>query len=335
MGLIILFIFGLFTISTIINCICCKLEIKKLNNCYGKFVQINEEKMCVDISGSGNKVVVLLTGWCSPSPVLEMAPLREWLKDEYMVITIEYYGYGLSDITKKERTIENITEEIHCVLQSLGYSRYTFMAHSISGVYGLYYANQYPEEVEAFVGIDTSVPKQNEYMNTQKLNLKSAYISIFEKNIGILRIASKISSRLIVDDVKGFIRSKEDTKLLIMLYLNKWFNKTVINEQQNSIENFKKCKYLKFPKEIPVLFFLSSKECEKLKQWYILHEEIITDKKRSKIVILEGSHFLHYYYSLEIINIFKKWIEHPLEQCHQPKNTKISNELLKKISKNT
>lgn len=281
---------------------------KKLNNCYGKFVQIDKEKICVDISGKGDKVVVLLTGWCSPSPVLEMAPLREWLKDEYTVITIEYYGYGLSDNTKKERTIENITEEIHCVLKSLGYSRYTLMAHSISGVYGLYYANQYPEEVEAFVGIDTSVPRQDEYMNTQKLNLKSAYILLLEKNFGILRIVSKISPGLIVDHVKGFKRSEEDTKLLIMLYLNKLLNKTVMNEQYNSIENFTKAKCLKFPEGMPILFFLSSKECEKLKQWNILHEEIITDKERSKIVILEGPHFLHYYYSQEIINTFKKWV---------------------------
>lgn len=308
MWVIISFFIAAFAAAGIVNFICCKFESKKLKNNYGQFVKVNGEKICVDIRGNGDKVVVLLTGWASPSPVLEMAPLAEKLKDEFTVVTIEYFGYGLSDATQKERSIENITEEIHSVLQSLGYSRYSFMAHSMSGVYGLYYANKYPEELESFVGIDTSVPRQNDYMPTQRLNLTSAYISIFQKYTGLLRIASKISSKLIVDDVNGFTRSKEDAELLLKLYLNKWLNHTVINEQKKSTDNFEKAKYLKFPKEIPVLFFLASQECEKTEQWYALHEEIILDKKRSEIIILEGPHFLHYYYSQEIVSKFREWI---------------------------
>lgn len=233
-----------------------------------------------------------------------MAPLVERLKDEYTVITIEYFGYGLSDLTQKVRTIENITEEIHSVLKSLGYSRYTFMAHSISGAYGLYYANQYPEEVESFVGIDTSLPKQNDYMHTQSINLVMAYIMRFANITGIYRIISRITPRIMIDEVNGFRRSQQDIKLLRMLYLNKLYNTCVINELKNSTENFKKAKDMKFPKEIQVLFFLSSQSCVRLEQWYALHEDIITDKIRSQIITLEGPHYLHYQYAEEITNIF-------------------------------
>lgn len=291
----------------IINFICCRIETKKLYNNYGQLVEVHGEKMCVDITGTGDRVVVLLTGWASPSPVLEMAPLAEMLKNDHTVITIEYFGYGLSDITSKERSIENITEEIHEVLHSLGYTRYTLMAHSMSGIYGLYYSNQYPNEIESFVGIDTSVPRQNEYMPTQRLNLRNAYISLIQKNLGLLRIASIISPWLILDHVVGFNRSQKDIKILLMLYLNKWFNMNVINEQKHSTENFTKAKALKFPEEIPVLFFLASQECDKLEQWYDLHEEIITDKKRSQMITLEGPHFLHYLYAPEIVDKFRQW----------------------------
>ncbi|MNJ75495.1 hypothetical protein D3C77_726010 [compost metagenome] len=34
------------------------------------------------------------------------------------------------------------------------------MGHSISGIYGLNYVNKYENEVSAFVGIDSSAPKQ-------------------------------------------------------------------------------------------------------------------------------------------------------------------------------
>ncbi|MQK95711.1 alpha/beta fold hydrolase, partial [Escherichia coli] len=53
-----------------------------------------------------------------------------------------------------------ITSELHEALQQLKIDRYILMGHSISGIYGLEYVNQYRNEVSAFVGIDTSVPAQ-------------------------------------------------------------------------------------------------------------------------------------------------------------------------------
>ena len=39
------------------------------------------------------------------------------------------------------------------------------MPHSISGIYSAYYANKYPYEVKAFIGIDAALPKVTEYFN--------------------------------------------------------------------------------------------------------------------------------------------------------------------------
>lgn len=44
------------------------------------------------------------------------------LSPKYRVV--EPFGYGLSDITEDERTIENITEEIHEALQVIGVKKY-------------------------------------------------------------------------------------------------------------------------------------------------------------------------------------------------------------------
>ena len=75
---------------------------------------------------------------------------------------MEPFGYGLSDQVDTERSIENIIEELHTCLEEIGVHQYYLMAHSISGLYSLYYANTYPEEIHGFIGIDSSVPKQNE-----------------------------------------------------------------------------------------------------------------------------------------------------------------------------
>jgi hypothetical protein len=121
-------------------------------------------------------------------------------------------------------------------------------------------------------------------------------------------VLSKISTNILVNNIVGFERSKEENELLRKLYLKNFFNNTIMNEEKKCIENFKKAEELKFPNNIPVLFFLSSQTCKKMKQWYDLHEEIITDKNRSQIVMLEGSHYIHYQYSENITTIFKEWI---------------------------
>lgn len=37
------------------------------------------------------------------------------------------------------------------------------MPHSISGIYSMYYANAYPDEVKAVIGIDFTLPQVLEY----------------------------------------------------------------------------------------------------------------------------------------------------------------------------
>ncbi len=55
-----------------------------------------------------------------------------------------------------------IVDEPHECTQKLGCDRYYLMAHSLSGLYSLYWANTYPQEVAGFIGIDPSVPKQSD-----------------------------------------------------------------------------------------------------------------------------------------------------------------------------
>ena len=142
------------------NYFCKRREIPKIQAAYGKAVKVNGKKMTVEIAGlqaEETPVIVLLPGLGSPSPVLEFRPLAEELGKTCKVITMEPFGYGLSDPADTERSIENIVEELHACLEKIGVRRYYLMAHSISGLYSLYYANTYPEEVRGFIGIDETI----------------------------------------------------------------------------------------------------------------------------------------------------------------------------------
>lgn len=145
------------------NYACKRNEAGKVKDAYGQSVEVAGKNMVVDINGEENETtIILLPGWGSPSPVLEFLPLAEQLSKEYIVITIEPFGYGLSDVAGTERNIDTIVEELHECVKELDYNQYYLMAHSLSGLYSLYWANVYPQEVQGFIGIDPSVPKQSD-----------------------------------------------------------------------------------------------------------------------------------------------------------------------------
>jgi len=273
---------------------------------YCQFVDIDGGKICVKVDGESEKVIVLLHGaFLVVSPILELKPLVVLLKNDFTVVTIEYFGYGLSDKTEKERTIESITSEIHEVLHKLGLNKYYFLAHSLSGVYCLYYMNKYPNEVEGFIGIDTSVPRQNEVINTGKVNLNIAYLLRLLNRIGVFRLFFKLLPKSLVNDVRGYEYSKEELEELCRLYCINIANRTVINELTNCAENFQKALGMKYPKSIPVLFFLANRTSKQIKQWYDLHSDLLENKENSKIVTLDGFHALYRQHSKEIVEIFQ------------------------------
>lgn len=109
------------------NYFCKRREIPKIQAAYGKAVKVNGKKMTVEIAGlqaEETPVIVLLPGLGSPSPVLEFRPLAEELGKTCKVITMEPFGYGLSDPADTERSIENIVEELHACLEKIGVRRY-------------------------------------------------------------------------------------------------------------------------------------------------------------------------------------------------------------------
>ena len=120
--------------------------------------------MHVYTKGNGNHTIVLMSGLGTVTPTLDFEPLINEMAKNNKVVVVEPFGYGWSDITNKERTVENIVEEIRTALEKLNIQGpYILMPHSISGIYSMYYANTYPDEIKAVIGIDPTLPKALEY----------------------------------------------------------------------------------------------------------------------------------------------------------------------------
>ncbi|WZU01339.1 alpha/beta hydrolase [Erysipelothrix sp. D19-032] len=146
---------------------------KKIED-YGEKVEVfgKNINMYITGEGEGKETIVLLPGYGTIAPKISFDPVTEKLKDDYRVVLVEPFGYGLSDQTDRERTTANMVEEIHMALQAKGIDDFIFMGHSIAGIYMLSYINTYPGEAKAFIGIDTSVPTQPMFpMDTTVLRL--------------------------------------------------------------------------------------------------------------------------------------------------------------------
>lgn len=112
------------------------------------------------------------------------------------------------------------------------------MAHSISGLYSLDYVNQYPNEVSAFIGLDSSVPSLSE----QKIEPSDTVPVKWFRNLGFARLQLKLSA----DPYEG-LPYNEETK-----------------EQ------------LTFPSDLPVLLFVQANH-PVVKEWVPEHEKQIEE----------------------------------------------------------
>lgn len=281
-----------------VNLISGKLEKGKIE-AYGQLVPVDGKNMNVVIQGQGEETVVLLPGYSTGAPGIDFKPLIEELSPYYKVVVIEPFGYGLSDVTKKERSVENIVKEIHDCLQQLNIDRYILMGHSIAGIYGLEYVNQYENEVSAFVGIDSSLPTQ-EGMDDE---FPATTYRVLEK-LGFFRLAYKLDpDQLMPPNIDE--KTKEQVR---MISLKNMMNPSVIDEGENFESNSIATRDLKFPKNLPVYFFLVENETE-MEGWRELHEDQIKDSVYGEVMEFEGDHYLHHTKSKEIVENFRRLME--------------------------
>ncbi|WP_206701581.1 alpha/beta fold hydrolase [Lysinibacillus sphaericus] len=283
----------------LVNTICSKMEQGKIET-YGQSVRVDGKNMNVFIQGEGEEIVVLLPGYGTAAPGLDFQPLVDELSPFYKVVVVEPFGYGLSDLTEKERSSENIVSEVHEALQQLHIERYILMGHSISGLYGLDYVNKYPNEVSAFVGLDSSVPTISE----KKIGASIITTIKFLKQSGLARLQMKLG-----DDPYAELSYDEKTKeQLRMLQHKNLYNSTQLNEAEIMYENFKAAENLSFPKDLPVIFFIQANH-PVTDRWVPEHQRQIKNSVYGQVVTFDGDHYLYRAQAKEIVDSLREFMK--------------------------
>jgi pimeloyl-ACP methyl ester carboxylesterase len=219
----------------------------------------------------------------------------------YRIVVVEAFGYGHSDMTARPRTIENISEELHEVLVKLGIAGpYVLVGHSIAGFTTLHYANKYPAEVSAVIGIDPTVPTATtaptERPAPPELPPSGNFWERMPTTIGLVRWAAAVG--LTDPDSDGYTTAEIDQ----MRMLQSWnFGNQALTDETNRIgENSLKIQALRYPDQLPVLQFLARETIQRRPEWQGIHERQLLNVTRHELVVLEGPHYLHWTQSKEM-----------------------------------
>lgn len=273
----------------------------------GQYVELdNGTKIWVSKYGEGEKAIVFFAGFGSYSPELEFIPMIEDIikqSSQYTVYVYDYPGTGYSGEASDPRTMENITGEINETMEKLGIQRFTPIVHSLSGAYLLYYVNQYPEQIDALICIDNSVPEQTNYTDYEEMN---EYY-----DAAIAEMSAIDWSIITPEDNPEFLYLPDgyeftnDQLVLYLEFLSKSLNPTFIDELNRIQENLTKALGMHFPDDLSVLMMVSTQtqeDPEGIPEWHELHEALVTSDKH-EMIIVQGTHYLHYDARSEITSL--------------------------------
>jgi len=266
---------------------------------YGERVAVDGGHLNVYRHGDTGPTIVMLTGYGTAAPALDFAPLIREL-DDYRVILVEGFGYGYSDTDAPPRTIENITNELHEALSGLNLAEpYILLGHSIAGIYDLYYANQYPDEVSAVIGIDASLPGQINGM----AGGGSSWRRLLATS-GLLRAATTVIPSLVEPDGTAHT-AKEREQIRAMGNWN-WANPAILDEADQSTRNFSVVNDMTYPDDMPVLSFIKKEGSQP--RWRTLHQDQLQNLDHGELVELDGGHYLHWTHAPELAQHIREFL---------------------------
>lgn len=106
---------------------------------------------------NGKHTFVGLAGLGSGDFSVAARQMTAELEKDDLVVFVDRAGYGFSEDTEQEMTLETIVEDYRRALKNAGIEApYILLPHSIGGAYANYWVSQYPDEIEAVVFVDGS-----------------------------------------------------------------------------------------------------------------------------------------------------------------------------------
>jgi pimeloyl-ACP methyl ester carboxylesterase len=253
----------------------------------GQMVAVNGHRLHVYGEGErGDLTLVFLSGSGTTAPVLDFKGLYSRLSDDYRVVVVERAGYGWSDDSGGvSRDIETVLQETRLALQVAGESPpYVLFPHSMSGLEAIHWANRYPNEVAAIIGLDPATPPIYEILPPPRLSLA---LVAFTARTGLLRLAPFICHG---SPSANHLTEDEMTVYCSIMY---WRTLTadMLAEIEITQENARLVASYGYP-TVPFYFFISNGDGLPMDNW----GEVLSayaEAVGGEYILLDVGHYVH------------------------------------------
>lgn len=304
--LIVIVIIVLFVIISVVRHKICSSKEKDLLTPLGELVEVNGHNMSVYIEGEGDKTLVFMSGGGTCSPILDFKSLYSLLTDEYKIVVVEKLGYGFSDVVDERRDICTILSETRMALDKARVEGpYVLCPHSMSGLEALYWAQKYPEEVEAIIGLDMAVPGYYDEMN---ISIPIMKLGQYGAALGITRWIPGLAES---DAIKFGTLSDKEKDIYRAVFYQRTATVTMINEAKIVKDNANVAKGNGIP-QVPMLLFISNGSGGTgftEEKWRSIPKEYISGYDNASFVELDCPHYIHDYKYEEIGKEIRNFIK--------------------------
>lgn len=291
-GIVILVIIFLLTLFVLVCYINHRIQLKKEEALFvpiGQQVEVNGYIMNVYVEGSGEETLVFMSGGGTCSPILDFKSLYSRLNDQYRIVVIEKAGYGFSEDSDVSRDIDTVLSDTRTALSLAGVSGpYILCPHSMSGIEALYWAQQYPDEVTAIVGLDMAVPGVYKEM---KINSTLQRIVSFAANTGITRMVPSLADS---DAIQYGTLTDEEKELYKIIFYRRTLTNAMLNE---AVEIKKSAEIVASGKrvDIPILMLASNGSGTGFDEsaWRRFQYSFADTVPNAKLIELDSPHYVH------------------------------------------
>ncbi|WP_172369506.1 alpha/beta hydrolase [Sporosarcina jiandibaonis] len=256
----------------------------------GKMVDVNSHVMHVYSEGDGEQTIVFMAGSGTSAPVLDFKPLWSALSSEYTIAVVEKAGYGWSEIANVSREIDVILEESRSALRLADVQPpYVLAAHSMSALEAIRWAQKYPDEVAAIIGLDPAVPEVYDVLPIPS-SLSMTAAASFART-GMIRLVPPIVNSSAA--IQSGHLSEEDMATYRSILYRRTLTSNMIEEANQVQSNADKIKGLGIPVEVPMYFFISNGNEMGISNWREILSDYVGQLEHGQHLLLDVGHYVH------------------------------------------
>ncbi len=209
---------------------------------------------------------------------------------KYRVAIVEKAGYGWSEVTDVSRDIDVILEETRSALKLSGESPpYVLAPHSMSGLEAIRWAQKYPKEVQAIIGLDPAVPQVYQVLKIPPFFVQSIASAV--ARVGLLRLVPSVANNS--DAIQSGELSPEEISTYKALFYRRTLTSNMLEEAKQVKANAVEVGKGAIPKDVPMYFFISDGTEVGVDNWQEILASYTNELDNGKHLYLNCGHYVH------------------------------------------